>query len=164
MIWISTIITLLILAFLLALLRASKGPAHSIESIERPIKDLLKRGYNGGFLTIDSPRSKKFLQLRKYINAPGDYGIELCFPNTEWSTQIFKKLKNFCIKSGIDYSIAKEDPSGPLEFLYIDFGKDDYKAHECLKKILLEIFELDKNTKLFVKLENATIKDKLIDR
>jgi hypothetical protein len=51
-----------------------------------------------------------------------------------------------------------------LEFLYIDFDKDINKAHNYVKKILQEIFELDVNTKLFVRLENATVEDELIDR
>jgi len=163
MIWLATI-AIIIIIVVSGLRRASKGPAHSIESIESPIQGQLKQGYDGGFLIINISRSKNFLQLRKYINAPGDFGIELCFPNAKWSSQFFEKLKNLCIKSIIDYSITKEDPSGPLEFLYIDFGKDAHKAHEHVKKILLEIFELDENAKLFARLENATIEDKLIDR
>ena len=52
----------------------------------------------------------------------------------------------------------------PLEFLYIDFAKDISKAHKCVKLILLEVLGVGKYSKLFVRLENATIEDKLIDR
>jgi hypothetical protein len=162
MLWIVGLVVLACLGILV--LRGMKGPAHSLESLERPIKDLLKRGYDGGFLVIDISRSKYFIQLRKYINTPGDYGIELCFPNAKWSSQFFDKLIAFCIKEGIEYSIAKESANGSLEFLYIDFDKDSNRAHNYVKKILQEIFELDVNTKLFIRLENATLEDELIDR
>lgn len=163
MIWLIVILVIIICVVLLAL-RGIKGPAHTLETLARPIKDLLNRGYDGAFLIIDISSSKNFLQLRKYISAPGDYGIKLCFPNAKWSTQLFIKLREFCDRSGIKYTIAEEKANNPLEFLYIDFAKDFFEAHTYVKNILLEVFGVDKNVKLFVRLENATIEDKLIDR
>lgn len=163
MIWLMGLLVIVICVVLLVL-RGIKGPAHTLETLERPIKDLLNRGYEGAFLTIDVSRSKYFLQLRKYINAPGDYGIKLCFPNAEWSAQLFKKLVVFCDRKGIKPTIEKENGNRSLEFLHIDFNKDIYEAHKYVKEILLEVFELNKNVKIFVRLENATVDDKLIDR
>lgn len=162
MTWILGLLVIICVAFLV--LKGIKGPAHSLETLERPIKDLLKRGYDGGFLMIDVSRSKYFIQLRKYINEPGKYGIELCFPNAKWSAKYFEKLTDFCIKESIDYLITEENKNGPLEFLYIDFDKDVQKAHKYIKKILIELFGFDENVKLYVRLENATAEDKLIDR
>lgn len=97
-------ISIIIVIFLI---RASKGPAHTLESLERPIRDLLNRGYNGGFLIISISWSKCFLQLIKYIKAPGDFGIELCFPKAKWSIYLFDKFALYCkVKtSKIKYSI-----------------------------------------------------------
>jgi hypothetical protein len=162
MIWIPVIAIILCVGLLV--LRGMKGPSHSLETLEQPIRDLLKRGFDGGFLIIDISRTKFFIQFRKYINAPGDYGIELCFPNAKWSSQFFEKLKNFCTKEGIEYSIANKNTDGQLEFIYVDFETDYQKAHSYVKKIVLEVFELDENVKIFVRLENATVEDKLIDR
>ena len=139
-----------------------KGPVHSLNTLERPIKDLLKRGYDGGFLIIDISYSRKFLQLRKYIKSPGDYGIELAFPRAKWTVLTFDKLEKLCMESNFQYSIVKEVVNGPLEFLYIDFGRDFSKAHQVVTKILLEVFDVNSDVKLFVRLENATIEDELI--
>ena len=163
MMWIIGLLVIVICVVLLVL-RGIKGPAHTLETIERPIKDLLSRGYDGAFLTIDISSSKYFLQLRKYIKAPGDYGIKLCFPNAKWSNKFFNKLIAFCDRRVVEYTITKENTNEPLEFLLIDFVKDIEKAHKCVKEILLDIFEVDKHIILFVRLENATTEDKLIDR
>ena len=162
MIWL--ILLVFIICVVLLVLRATKGPTHTLETIDRPIKDLLNRGYDGSFLIVNIYRSKNFLQLRKYINAPDDYGIKLCFPNAKWSAQLFIKLKEFCDQNGIKYTIAEEKANKPLEFLYIDFAKEFFEAHKYVKNILLEVFGVNKNVKLFVRLENATIDDKLINR
>ena len=45
MVWIVGLIILVCVGLLV--LRGVKGPAHSLETLERPIKDLLKRGYDG---------------------------------------------------------------------------------------------------------------------
>lgn len=163
MIWIIGVIIFVICAVLLVL-RGMKGPAKTLETLEKPISDLLKRGYNGGFLIIDISHTKYFLQLRKYINAPGEYGIELCFPNAVWSNEYFKTLVDLCKNGGINYSIAKRNEKDALEFLCIDFAKDEHKAHKFVKRILLEVFKVDDDIKLFVRLENATVENILIDR
>jgi len=162
MIWILGLLVVICIALLIV--RGIKGPTHSLETLEMPIRDLLKRGYDGGFLIIDVSRSKYFIQLRKYINEPGLYGIELCFPNAKWSAKYFDELIDFCIKEGINYIITKENTNGPLEFLYIDFEKDVHKAHRYIKKIFIELLGVNENVRLFARLESATIEDKLIDK
>jgi hypothetical protein len=162
MIWIIGILVISCVAFFVW--RGVKGPAHTLETIEKPIKDLLKRGYDGGFLILSVSRSKCFVQLRKYIKESGLYGIELCFPNANWSAQYFEALIDFCIREDIEYLIAKENTDGPLEFLYIDFNRDIQKAHRYIKKIFKEILGVDENVKLYSRLENASVEDKLIDK
>jgi hypothetical protein len=163
MIWIIGLLMVVICVVLLVL-RGIKGPEHTLESLERPIKDLLNRGYDNAFLIINISHSKNFLQLKKYIKEPGEYGIRLCFPNARWSNKFFKKLIIFCDRKAINYTITEENANEPLTFLIIDFTKDVEKANRYVKEILLEIFEVDKNVKLFVRLENAAIENKLIDR
>jgi hypothetical protein len=162
--WIILGIGVSILCVVLLVRRGVKGPARTIETIKQPIKDLLQRGFDGGFLIIDVSSSKYFLQLRKYINEPGDYGIELSFPIAKWSLNLSDKLTEFCNRCGIAYNLEKDENKGSLDFLYIDFGKDYKKAHEYVSRILLEVFDINPDAKLFVRLENATVEDKLIDR
>ncbi len=141
-----------------------KGPARTLDELIVPIQDLLKRGYDGGLLFIYIPHTKYFIQLRKYVTGPGSYGIELCFPDCDWSRHLFGKLEEICKQERIKYEITEKTRISPVEFLCIDFGKDSNVAHEFVKKIILEVFGMDNKVKLFAKLQNATIEDKLIDR
>lgn len=154
--WIIVIIVIVCIALLI--LRGTKGPEHTLESISKPIEDLLVRGYDGGFLIIDASGTKYFTQLRKYIITSNNYGIELSFPKAEWSKDFFIQLIAFCDRNGIKYSLSKEGSiQNALEFLHVDFGKDVNKAHVFIKRIFTEIFGLSKSTKLFVRLENASL-------
>jgi hypothetical protein len=141
-----------------------KGPAKTLKTIGKPISDLLRRGYNGAFLVIDVSHTKYFLQLRKYISAPGEYGIELFFPNAKWSINFFNKLIDLCENEKIRYSLTKKNDNEQLEFLCIDFAKNSHDAYSFIKRILLEVFEVNEDTKLFIRLENATTEDVLIDK
>ncbi|RWX51695.1 hypothetical protein VU01_10971 [Candidatus Electrothrix marina] len=135
-----------------------KGPAHTIDSIEKAIEDLLIRGYDGGFLIIDVSGTDYFIQLRKYILASGNYGIELSFPKAKWSEFFFTALVAYCDKAQINYTISKGDASKEeLDFLDIDFGKETHEAHNFIKNIITEIFGLKRDVKLFVRLENAAL-------
>jgi len=161
------IIALLLLCALgivLLVYKGMKGPSRTLEDLIVPIQDLLRRGYDGGILLIDVAHKKYFLQLRKYIVGAGNYGIELCFPNSDWSHDVFQKLREICNREKIEYVITEKNDTSPIEFLCIDFGKDSYAAHEFIKRIILELFGMDNNVKLFVRLENATVEDRLIDR
>ena len=89
------------------------------------MSSLLRRGYDGGFLTINISFSPRFVQLRKYIRAPGDYGIELAFPNARWAEPYFEQVVDVCRRRSLAYSIEKEDAEGALQFLYVNFERDD---------------------------------------
>ncbi len=146
----------------LFLWRAAKGPSRGIDNLEEPINALLRRGYHGGFLAIHVGYSRKFVQLRKHITAPRDYRIELGFPNAKWSEEYFRKLREYCVKHNIKHDFV--DYGGPLEFLRVDFQRDSHAAYCLVKIILEEIFRVRAGTKFFVRLENASIHDELIDK
>jgi hypothetical protein len=147
----------------LFLRRASKGPARTVETLEWPIRGLLKQGFNGGFLVITVDGSNKFLQLDKYIRAPGDYGIELAFPKAEWSLQYYDRLLTFCESHAIPYRLSSSSPMDPLEFLFIDFGRDYVRANDIVKKILMTVLEVPKDNRVYFQLENASPEDRLVD-
>jgi len=146
---------------LLFILRAGKGPARSLEDLHKPIDELLKRGFDGGFLLINISYSKKFIQLRKYINSNNNFGIELVFPKAKWSLKFFDKIKSFCRDNNIHYLIRKEKAKHTLDFLYVDFGNDSKRAYDIVKRILLDVFEIKETTKLFLRLENASLEETL---
>ncbi|WP_446011135.1 hypothetical protein [Candidatus Electrothrix sp.] len=156
----AVILIVLLCCFIVGLivLRGFKGPTRSLETVKRPIQDLLVRGYNGGFLIIDVSGTNYFIQLRKYIISSNNYGIELSFPKAKWSEQFFRSLTEYCDLSQVKYSISKStEPHNELDFLNIDFGKDTHKAHNFVKTIITEIFGLKEDVELFVRLENATL-------
>jgi hypothetical protein len=156
---VSTAVVLIILVGLF-IWWASKGLPYNLDSIEPPLAALLKRGYDGGLLVIEiGLLGRRFLQLRKYIHAPGDYGIELGFPRATWSRKLFPQIEAFYSKFGIKYKIQRNNG---MDFLYVDFGRDLALAHRCIRKMLADIFGVQERTKLFAKLENASSKDELI--
>jgi len=158
-----TIVVVFLLSLGLFLRRASKGPARTPETLEWPIRGLLRQGYNGGYLLIKVARSNKFLQLDKYIRAPGEYGIELAFPKAEWSLQYFERLLDFCRNHGIEFRISSSSPGDPMEFLCIDFGNDYVRANDIVRKILVSVLDTPKDHRVYFKLENASTEDRLIE-
>ncbi|HID70189.1 MAG TPA: hypothetical protein EYP35_06965 [Desulfobacterales bacterium] len=165
MVWL--IFTFLVIALFVFLIRkAGKGPQHSLSSLRQPITDLLRRGYNGGFLIIDVSGSKFFVQFRKYINKPKDYGIELSFPQVERSGPYFDRLISICKEGNYDFEIVKEKQDNEsLNFLYVDFGQNISKAHNFVKIVIVDVFDLEEDVVLYVRLENASIiKDELIEQ
>ena len=155
--WIILFIVFAIVAVVL-IWRGTKGPAHTLKSIYKPIDELLERGFDEGFLIITISYSKMFLQLRKYILNKKNYGIELVFPKAPWSVDYFDKIEKLCINSKIPYSIRKEVGKYTLDFLYVNYGKDSKKAYENIKQILTAVFSVNDNTKLFLRMENASLK------
>ena len=146
---------------ILAVWRGTKGPVYHIDGLIKPISALLKRGYDCGFLIISIGYSgRRFLQLRKYIHGPGNYGIQLAFPNANWAQPYFESVHAICKTRHLKGVVAND---GTLDFLYVDFTRDAIEAYKCVKAILEQTFDVGKDTKLFVRLENAAVEDKLID-
>ncbi|MDD2601165.1 MAG: hypothetical protein PHO37_18400 [Kiritimatiellae bacterium] len=140
---------------------ASRGVVRNLECIEAALNELLRRGYDCGFLVIKVSYSTKFVQIRKYITCPGKYGIQLAFPNARWSKKYFPRIIQIC--NSYDTNRCRIDYTGELEFLYFDFGKDLKQASQCVKQILVDAFSVTCKTKLFIKLENAALWDELIE-
>lgn len=157
------IVFVLILIFLIAYFvwHASRGVVRNIDSIEASIKELLRRGYDCGYIVIKVSYSSKFVQLRKYIDAPGKYGIQFVFPKVEWTKPYFFDVKQFC--NSLESAKCWVDDTENTNFLIVDFRKNTKEAFRCVKYILVNFFGVTDKTKLFVKLENATLWDDLID-
>ena len=148
-----------LIVFIIFLIGVKKGLERTIEQTKGSINDLLKRGFDGGFLIITVAYTKKFIQFRKYIKSPGKYGIELCFPNAKWSHPYCMKLRSYCLENKIEFYVEQNNP---LVFLCTDFKRDVDLAHDFVKIILTEIFDFKESIRLFVRLHNATLEDVLI--
>ena len=142
---------------------AAKGRQYTISQLAQPLMDLRNRGFHTGTLIVEHQRSKMFLQFRKCIRKKGDYGIELAFPNAEWSRSYLPTLQDHCETTGLNYLVEREHDDHPMEFLYVDLGKDVEAAHTLLKYMFETIFSLPAGSKYYVRLENASSRNEVID-
>jgi hypothetical protein len=154
--------------------RGMKGPRYSIETLKRAIRGLLRQGYLNGVLRIDVCRSHHpldfrstyLLEFRKYIHAPGAYGITLCFLKKRGPARHtdFLRLQAFCDTQHLAYAVDVQHSHPSEEMISIDCGKDSDTAHALCKTIVLNVLALPEDTVFFVLLEHGTIHDQLIDR
>ena len=143
---------------------ATRGLPHTLETLEPAVRALLRQGYDGGFLTIDVAHEKKFVQLRKYIHSRGNYGIELGFPQAEWSAEYYTKLRELCDDESMSYRVSRASGTDdPLEFLFVDFGKDYSEATIFVRRVLKEVMDVPSEARLYCKHANGTGEDRLID-
>jgi hypothetical protein len=143
--------------------RWSRGVKLDINELHRPIFALLRRGFDGGLLFIRVPLSNQFLQLRKYINSPGIYGIEFCFPIAKWSSEHVQGVESYLSEIGIRYRHTGTSQESPLDFVIADFGHDTEGAERCVRHILQKVF-LSESRFFLVLLQNGAVDDVLIDR
>ena len=156
--------TVALVAVLFGLWRAAKGPRHTIDSLKRPIRDLLNRGFDGGLLFITVPGRQDFLQLVKRIERPGVYGIQVHFPRAAWSESYFEAVKAHAERNGLSIFETQVTGESPLRFLIVEFGKDPDAAHDFVQYVLREVFSANEKRGFFVRLENADVRDVLVDR
>jgi hypothetical protein len=138
------------------------GVSRPLSTLDRPIRALLRRGYDGGFIVIKRYRKTPFVQLRKYIRCPGDYGIELSFPMVDWSMRYVPAVEQLCDAQNLGHT--KESHRGAMPFLYVDFGHDVENAHSFVVRVLTDVFGWSEDTKCFALLEHGDPRDVLIDR
>lgn len=144
------IAAIIIIRILYKLPEAYKAVGHKYEALKYYLEILLNRGYDKGFLIIRIKSSKKFIQIRKYVNSIDEYGIELGFPKAKWSLEYFKDLEDMCIQNNINYEYVYEEP---LDFIYIDFNSNIEYAYNTIKKILIEIFNQNENSRFFIRMD-----------
>jgi len=104
---------------------------------------LLRRGYQGGHILIAHGPSGRSLRFRKYIRDKGDYGLELCFPNTDWAAEYRPMIQDFCKKAGRHYRVETETLDGSTnEVLLIDCEQETDRAYDLALAIWTRFFDL----------------------
>lgn len=138
---------------------------HSLDELPGSLAQLLKRGYEGGFLIITFSPSKKCLWFQKYIRSKGDYGIEFAFPEADWSRPYFPKLKAYCIEQGMEFRIISVGAKGHelTGSLYVDFGKDIDRANEFSVHVTNHILGIPEDEKYEPIYKGFSRKDVLVD-
>lgn len=141
--------------------KLSRGPARKIDQLRRPLEDLLKRGFDGGTLIIDHPKTGTFIQFKKYILEKDNYGIELFYPEVEWSKGFISEFKKWSRSNDLEVVEVYPGVDSPLHFYKIDFSKNTDSAFECVKG-LFDVFGVPNASDFYILLENADPRDVLI--
>ncbi|NNG02508.1 MAG: hypothetical protein HKM95_00200 [Inquilinus sp.] len=111
------------------------------------IKALLRRGYDGGYLTLGHAPSRQILQFRKYIRGAGDYGLELRCLGLDWSDGTLHAAGDAAEAAGLPLRVEPLDVSGgSRNGLVVDCGQDSAAASEIARSIWIGIFGLVEDT------------------
>ena len=121
------------------------------DDLSKFFKALLYDDYKSGFLTIEAPNKKRFLQFLKYKDGK-EAGVQFDFPLAPWSERYADPLKTLLHEQGVDYEVSSTGNEPVTGFITIDFEQDCAKAMGLAKLALLEVFKLrpDDRIKLYL--------------
>jgi hypothetical protein len=135
------------IAICVVLIPASRGGSRAADTLEPALDQLLNLDDATSFLVI-KPRFAPhiFLQYAMYPESrtAKGFGVQIVFPQAEWSKEFFPKVVTKASKEGIRYEIIDDDGGG-LRFAMVRFGKDVRSAAEFGRSILIDIFGFDSN-------------------
>ena len=128
------------------------------------VEALLYRGYDRGFMIVEAPDRKRFVQFTKYIGKKKQVGIQFDFPRAPWSAEYVEPLKDLLSKRNFEYEIQQVTPVPELrpqdqvsEFIVVDLKQDLEAAVELTRLVLLEIFRLNPRNNVTVWYCNISI-------
>lgn len=139
------------------------GSTYDIRGLEHAIKQLLRRGYADGFLSIKVKSSNKYLELTKYIHSCGKYGLLLYVPVETWSEGYIHMIQNYLDNEEIEFSYDSPYPGKPASFICIDCKNNASRAHKIVNEIFIHIFLIPKSIKYSIVLSNCSPWDELIE-
>jgi hypothetical protein len=124
----------------------AESSKQSFDDIRGRLDQLLRCGFDQGFVIFKFQGSDCFIQFRKYIHAKGDYGLELGFPKADWSRDYFPLVAECCTKNHIPYTIGPHNIGDDMEFLHADVGKDTDAAFRLVGDIVDHAFRISRDT------------------
>ena len=131
--------------------------------IRRSLQILLRRGYEGAFVTFSERDTPEFVQLRKSISAAGQCSILMHFPKAPWSERYYDNVGRTLrrlVPSSVRIPVR---PEPVVEFIEADFGADVDLASAAVVTIFKEVFGRD-NLALRVRMDDVYPSDVLVDR
>lgn len=153
----TVIFAILVLAAIAIFLFAYRGIPQNVSDLTWPIKGLLEQGFDGGFLVFKIGFFKsEFIQFRKYIMKSGIFGLNFTLPRAKWSNILFPRVEEHCKSNNIKYSIEKYYLDGELDFLVVDFKKDWIGASKFCENLLVDVLNLNPDSKVYFTLNNAS--------
>ena len=159
----------LISAILLILWFVGKSPvkhkAFAGQDLTTYIETLLKRGHNGGHMTIETRRKGEFLQISKYIEKPRIFGLQMDFPQADWSTQYYKNVQSLLHSYNVPFNLQKTElEEGQVrEFISADLKRDMKVTNEVIGEILTDIFKLPIHHPVIITFSGVSPRDEMID-
>jgi hypothetical protein len=130
----------------------------------RPYLDrLLRRGYQGSYIVISDPRTKRFIQFAKYVEPRRQIGLEFAFPRTTWSEPYYNRVQDFLVDQMIPFKRELVTTPTTTEFLVARFGKDTDSAFRLATAILSSVFEISSAAALKVRFSSLSLEDEVID-
>ena len=135
--------------------RDANDNASGFVAIREHLAHLLRQGYDQGCAVLAFKGTEAFIQFRKYIHAKGDSGLELGFPDAEWSREYFPKLVEWCEKNGFSSNLDCNSQGGGLNFLHVDTGDDLDRAMQLVEGIVIDIFGLESDTRFFCQFDGV---------
>jgi hypothetical protein len=127
------------------------------------IDRLLRRGYDGSFVTISEPGTERFVQFAKYIKGQGRIGLEFAFPRTTWSEPYYDDLRLLLLQHGVALEKRSVNTPPTTEFLTVDCGRDTDLAFK-ITSIALGLFRVPSEKPLRVWFSHLSLHDELIEK
>jgi hypothetical protein len=149
MFWMAALVVVLLGSLALATIRIQRQRLREWnsldqEGVERGLRLLLKRGYDGAFAIVTEPTTQRFIQFRKFIGPSGTMGIQMHFPRAPWSEPFYSDISELVQRRGVSAQRTVVQGTPVAEFLEADFGVDVALAAAVVDDVLTHIFKTPK--------------------
>ena len=119
------------------------------DDLSKFFRALRDEDYGTGFLVIEAPNKKRFIQFARYTGKR-KAGIQFDFPLAPWSEKYYEKLKTTLYAKGIDYETKTTGQDTVVSFITVDLKEDLGKAMELARLVLVEVFQLKPDDRIKV--------------
>lgn len=158
------VLAVLALVYWIMVKTTSKTPADEQPvGLQAALERLLTSGHDRGFAAIGFKSSKQTMQVRKYIHAKGDYGLEMSVPFEDWPSSRLQTFRDICSRNGNAYTIDPEAPDDRAQFLQMDFGTDAAAAFQMIDSLGSNVLNLPADNEPFWTLHGIADELGLID-
>ena len=93
--------------------------------------------------------------MNKIVTSPFSAFSQFDFPLAEWSKEHYQDIQKMLDSNNINYSVEKMSRNGVNEFIVVDIGSDINEANNIAKLILINVFNLNENSKVIVEYGNV---------
>lgn len=167
-----SIIILFVIGYFVLLYYGTRPYRHKVIArgdFTKFLRTLLHRGYDGGYLVVETRKGERFVQFRKYIKSRSNVGLRFDFPRAPWSETYYEGLKELLDRHGYEFEIESAgarvidgEKNQVSEFVVVDLKKDFESASKLTSLILLELFKLSPEEVVTLYFVNISLLDEKI--